>query len=53
MQEKLRVLYNTLMQIETKGLNTIMLADCLRYTEKLIAEAASTPNKEGGTEPNE
>lgn len=52
MQEKLRVLYNTLMQIETKGSNTIMLADCLRYTEKLMAEAAAAEQTEGGTEQN-
>lgn len=41
MQEKLRKLYNTMMQIETRGANTMMLADCLRFTEQLIAEAAA------------
>lgn len=52
MQEKLRKLYNALMTIETRGSNTIVLADCLRYTEQLIAEAAAAEQREGGTEQN-
>lgn len=52
MQEKLRKLYNAMMQIETRGANTIMLADCLRFTEQLIAEAAAAEQTEGGTEQN-
>lgn len=49
MQEKLRKLYATMMQIETRGANTMMLADCLRFTEQLIAEAAAAEDtvKEG------
>ena len=41
MLENLSKLYNTLMQIETKGTNTLLLADCLRFLEKLIAETSS------------
>lgn len=38
MAEKLLRLYNTLATIETKGENTKIMADCLRYTEQLITE---------------
>ena len=38
MEEKLTMLYNTLCQIETKGANTRIMADCLAYLEKLIQE---------------
>lgn len=39
MVEKLIKLHNTLVLIETKGENTKIMADCLRFTEQLIAEA--------------
>lgn len=38
MSANLRKLYNTLLQVETKGPNTMIMADCLRYLERLIAE---------------
>ena len=38
MAEKLRKLLNTMMLIETKGENTKVMADCLRYVEQLIVE---------------
>lgn len=38
MEEKLRTLYNTLMTIETKGGNTLVMADCLVYLKKLVEE---------------
>ena len=34
-------LYNTLMQVETKGTNTLLLADCLRFLDKLISEEST------------
>lgn len=39
MEQKLRNLYNAMLTIETKGSSTIQMAECLRYTEQLIAEA--------------
>lgn len=45
MPEKLRKLYNTLALIETKGDNTKLMANCLLYTEQLIAEAAAEQGK--------
>lgn len=41
MEQKLRILYNTLMTIETKGEGTKTMAQCLAYTEGLIREAAA------------
>ena len=38
MKEKLINLKNVLALIETKGENTKIMADCLRYTEQLINE---------------
>lgn len=34
-------LYNTLKMIETKGENTVYMAYCIRFLEKLIAKAKS------------
>lgn len=45
MVEKLTNLYNALLAIETKGANTLTMANCLRYTEQLIAEAKELTNK--------
>ena len=36
MEVKLVQLYNTLSTIETKGQNTKVMADCLRFLEDLI-----------------
>lgn len=41
MVNDLSKLYNTLKLIETKGDNTIYMADCLRFIEQLIANAKS------------
>lgn len=38
MAEKLTLLLNTMMLIETKGNNTKTMADCIKYLEKLIVE---------------
>jgi hypothetical protein len=45
MPEKLRKLYNTLALIETKGDSTKLMAQCMLYTEQLIAEAAAEEAK--------
>ena len=46
MVTKLNKLHNTLLLIETKGENTKIMADCLRYVEQMIAdeEAEVTTN---------
>lgn len=38
MNEKLIKLYNTLMTIETKGANTLVMADCLCFLKGIIEE---------------
>lgn len=38
MREKLLKLFNTLNRIEVKGENALIMADCLRFTDKLIQE---------------
>lgn len=57
MPEKLRKLYNTLALIETKGDSTKLMAQCMIYTEQLIAEAAAEEAKraevQGDTEGGE
>lgn len=57
MPEKLRKLYNTLALIETKGDSTKLMAQCMLYTEQLIAEAAAEEAKrnevQGDTESGE
>lgn len=40
MTEKLQRLYNTLLGVETKGKNTIIMGTCLSYLEGLIQEAS-------------
>ena len=42
MKEELTRLYNTMLTIETKGDNSIVMADCLRFLKGLIA---SVPEK--------
>lgn len=39
MVNDLAKLYNTLKIIETKGENTVYMADCIRFLEQLIAKA--------------
>lgn len=38
MTEELQRLYNTLIQVETKGDSTIRMATCLQYLDNLITE---------------
>ena len=46
MKENFQKLYNTLALIETKGENTKIMADCLRFMEKMIREADEAAKKE-------
>lgn len=41
MVNDLAKLYNTLKMIETKGENTVYMADCIRFLEQLIAKTKS------------
>ena len=40
MENNLRKLYNTMLLIETKGENTKIMAECIRFVEQLITEEA-------------
>ena len=46
MNEKLTRLFNTLCDIETKGRNTVVMGDCLKYLEQLINECSDTETQE-------
>lgn len=50
MKENLQKLYNTLALIETKGENTKIMADCLRYTEQLIQQAPDSKQNQAEEE---
>lgn len=50
MGNKLTALYNTMAQIETKGKNTVLMGDCLKYLEQLIAEEREKATQENVTE---
>ena len=40
MENNLKKLYNTMLLIETKGENTKIMAECIKFLEQLIAEEA-------------
>lgn len=40
MVNELRKLYNTLLLVETKGENTKIMAECIKFLEQLIIEEA-------------
>ena len=42
---ELMKLYNTLLTIETKGQNTIIMADCLRFVEQLSNSVKESNNE--------
>lgn len=46
MGEKLTRLYNTMAMIETKGENTKIMADCLRFVSQMIAEEKKVEDTE-------
>ena len=47
MVENLTKLYNTLTLVETKGESTKLMADCLRFLERTIAEARNEVTNDG------
>ena len=38
MENNLRKLYNTMLLVETKGENTKIMAECIKFLEQLIAD---------------
>ena len=46
--EQLARIYNTLMNISTKGEDTFIMADCLRAMEKVITDIDKANNENGG-----
>ena len=44
MDKELMILRNTLMTIETKGNNTLIMADCIHYVDQLISKFAAEKN---------
>jgi hypothetical protein len=53
-KEQMTRLYNTMLQIETKGESTKIMADCLRYLEQSIQTAAQpVTTEEPATIPEE
>lgn len=48
MKTKLVQLYNSLGLVETKGQNTLIMADCMRFLDTLIKEC-SEPNEQSTT----
>lgn len=51
MEIKLAKLYNTLCLISTKGDETKLMADCLKFIEQTIAELKAEANKPKGDVP--
>lgn len=41
-KEDLRILYNTLMTVETKGENTKIMAECLKFIQQKLEEGVGT-----------
>ena len=46
MKNKFMAIYNVLSMIETKGEQTLMMADCLRFTEQCIKECEEQETKQ-------
>lgn len=46
MKEQLNKLRNTMLLIETKGNNTLLMADCIRFVEALINQPEQTEKEE-------
>ena len=44
MVENLVRLKNTLMSVETKGNSTVIMADCLRFIDQMVAEYSADKN---------
>lgn len=46
MDENLVRLKNTLMNVETKGNSTVIMADCIRFIDQMITEYSAAPKGE-------
>ena len=46
MVEKLVRLKNTLMNVETKGNSTVIMADCIRFIDQMIEADSAAPKGE-------
>ena len=46
MDLELQKLYNTMLLIETKGANTKLMSDCLKFTEQLIDHVRTQEKEE-------
>lgn len=46
--EQLARIYNTLMNISTKGEDTFIMADCLRAMEKVVTDIDKANSENGG-----
>jgi hypothetical protein len=44
--EQLTRIYNTFLTIETRGENTLIMADCLRALERVILDISKKPEEE-------
>ena len=44
MEKNLTALYNTMSQVETKGVSTKIMAQCLQFLEQMIAEEQKKAN---------
>ena len=49
MENKLTQLYNTLSQIETKGMSTKLMSSCLQFVENMINEERAAKTEEPKT----
>ena len=49
MENNLKKLYNTMLLIETKGENTKIMAECIKFLEQLIAEEAKKSSADAET----
>ena len=52
MIENLVRLKNTLMNVETKGNSTVIMADCIRFIDQMVAEYSAEKNVPAETAEN-
>ena len=51
--EQLSRIYNTMLEIRTKGEDTLIMSDCLRALEQVIKDIAQAPAEQGSVEVQE
>ena len=52
MIENLVRLKNTLMNVETKGNSTVIMADCIRFIDQMVEAYSAEPKKEENHDEN-